>query len=287
MGWRRHSTTVLILCWLMCGCALVIIASPAARAATPETTIAPNGPFFTALGVVQAATQTAGTLAPNTIATIYGMNLSWTTHAVTAADLNGGTLPTSLDGVTVYVGGISSNLLYVSPGQINFLIPYELTGPTAQVLVARQGIAGPYGTDGLPAVKIPMATTAPGFFQWNGNFAVAEHADGSLITATAPAQAGEIVVLFAAGLGRTVPDSTSGRVPSGAATILYASQMQILLNSVPLPAASTYYAGVTPGFAGLYQINLRLPNVLPANPEIQIVFGAQGGSPATVLLYAN
>ena len=39
-----------------------------------------NPPFFTAAGIVQAATQTAGTLAPNTIATIYGTNLSWTTH---------------------------------------------------------------------------------------------------------------------------------------------------------------------------------------------------------------
>jgi uncharacterized protein (TIGR03437 family) len=278
MGRRRHST-ILIRCWLMCGCALAI-------AATPETTIAPNGPFFTAASIVQAATQTAGTLAPNTIATIYGMNLSWTTHAVTAADLNGGTLPTSLDGVTVIVEGILSNLLYVSPGQINFLIPYELTGPTAQVLVLRQGVAGPYGPDDKPAVTIPMATTAPGFFEWNGNFAVAEHADGSLITATAPAQAGEVVVLFAAGLGRTVPDSTSGRVPTIAATILYASEMQILLNGVPQPAASINYAGVTPGFAGLYQINLQLPDVLPANPEIQIAFGAQA-SPATVLLYTN
>jgi uncharacterized protein (TIGR03437 family) len=285
MGRRRHST-VLILCWLIQGCALAIIATPPTRAATSETAIAPNAPFFTAASIVQAATQTAGTLAPNTIATIYGMNLSWTTHAVTAADLNGGTLPTSLEGVTVTVEGILSNLLYVSPGQINFLIPYELTGPTARVLVLRQGIAGPYGANGLPAVTIPMATTAAGFFLWNNNFAVAEHADGSLITATAPAQAGEVIVLFATGLGRTVPDSTSGSVPTSAATILYASEMQILLNSIPQPAASIYYAGVTPGFAGLYQINLRLPDVLPANPEIQITFAAQA-SPATVLLYAN
>src|ERR1035438_9304702 len=65
-----------------------------------------NPPFFTAAGIVQGATQTAETLAPNTIATIYGTNLSWTTHILTAADLNGGTLPTSLDGVSVYVHNI-------------------------------------------------------------------------------------------------------------------------------------------------------------------------------------
>lgn len=142
-----------------------------------------------------------GALAPNSIATIYGTNLSWTTQPVTTASLNGGTLPTSLAGVSVYVNGILSNLLYVSPGQINFLIPYEIDAASAEVLVARQGVAGPLGANGLPAVSITMAATAPGFFQWNGNFAVAQHADGTLIDPDSPAQASEVVVLYAGGLG--------------------------------------------------------------------------------------
>jgi uncharacterized protein (TIGR03437 family) len=245
-----------------------------------------NPPFFTAAGIVQGATQTAETLAPNTIATIYGTNLSWTTHILTAADLNGGTLPTSLDGVSVYVHNIESNLLYVSPSQINFLIPYELTVTSAEVLVARQGIAGPLGPDGLPSVKIQLATTSPAFFQFYGNFAVAEHADGSVITAAAPAQAGETIVLYAAGLGRTVPDSSSGVLPTGAATILYASQMQILVNGASLPEGSIQYAGVTPGYAGLYQINVVLPDVLPPDPQIQVVIGTEASPPA-IQLFAN
>ncbi len=227
----------------------------------------PNAPSFTAAGVVQGATQLAGTLAPNTIATIYGSNLSWTTQAVTEANLNGGTLPTTLDGVSVYVDAIVCHLMYVSPGQINFLIPYEITASSATVLVARQGVAGPTGPDGQPSVVVPLAVTAPGLFEWNGNFAVAEHADGSLITPAAPAQGGEVVVLYAAGLGRTVPDTSSGALPQTAASILYASQLQILLNGIPLPGASIYYAGVTPGFAGLYQINVALPDPVPSDPQ--------------------
>ncbi len=85
---------------------------------------AATAPYFTAAGVVQAATQTVKALAPNTIATIYGTNLSWTTHAVTAADTNSGSLPTVLDGVSVHVQGVLCNLFYVSPTQINFLVPY-------------------------------------------------------------------------------------------------------------------------------------------------------------------
>jgi uncharacterized protein (TIGR03437 family) len=266
--------------YLFIAISLCALAMPSAQAQGSAT-----APFFTSAGIVQAATQTGGTLAPNAIATIYGTNLSWTTHIVNVADLNDGTLPTSLDGVSVSVQGILSSLLYVSPGQINFIIPYELTLPTVTVIVTRQGVAGPYD-NGKPAVQIHLATTAPGFFEWNGNFAIAEHADGSLITAASPAQPNEVIVLYAAGLGRTSPDLSSGAIPSTALTILYSSQMQILLNAVPCPQTNIYYAGVAPGFAGLYQINVRLPGVLPANPQIQVAIGSQI-SPPGVLLYAN
>ncbi len=252
----------------------------------PRSAINPNAPFFTAQSIVQAATQTVETLAPNTLATIYGTNLSWTTHAVTAGDLQQGALPNSLEGVVVYVNGLLGKMLYVSPGQINFLIPYEITASSASVVVARQGIAGPLGPDDAPLVVINLATTAPGFFQWDGNFAVAEHADGSLITSASPAQAGEVVVLYAAGLGRVVPDSASGVLPTAAASILYISQLQILVNGNVLPQSSIYYAGVTPGFAGLYQINVLLPDVLPPDPSVQVIIGSEA-SPAGILLFAD
>lgn len=248
-------------------------------AARADLSTASSAPAYAAAGIVQAATQTAEALAPNTIATIYGTNLSFETHAVVAADLTGGTLPTTLEGVKVYVNGIESSLFYVSPGQINFLVPYELVTTSATVQVVRDGVAG-------PAVAIQFATTAPGFFQWNGNFAVAEHADGSLISDTAPALPGEIVVLYAAGLGRTVPDVPSGHVASSATSILYASQLQILVNGAPCPASSILYAGLTPGFAGLYQINVKLPDLLPANPSIQVVIGQQA-SPASIQLFVQ
>jgi uncharacterized protein (TIGR03437 family) len=262
----------------LAGCALAIFSIPGAPA---DLSTSSSAPFFTAGSIVQAATQTTGALAPNTVATIYGTNLSYETHFLAAADLNRGALPTTLEGVNVYVHGIRCSLFYVSPGQINFLIPYELIASSAEVYVVRQGVAYPPPED--PPITIQLATTAPGFFQWNGNFAVAEHADGSLIREESPARAGEVVVLFAAGLGRTVPDSSSGRVPSAAAAILYAPQLRILLNGVACPPSSVYYAGVTPGYAGLYQINLRLPDVLRADPEIRIAIGAQT-SPASIRL---
>jgi uncharacterized protein (TIGR03437 family) len=267
---RRHSTRLLF------GCALALFEI---STATADLSTASTAPSYSGASIVHAATQTSDALAPNTIATIYGTNLSWTTHAVATGDLRGGALPTTLEGVTVYVNGISSSLFFVSPSQINFLIPYDLLVPSATVYVARQGVAGPPAT-------IHLSNTAPGFFQWNGNFAVAEHADGSLISSSAPARPGEIVVLFAAGLGRTAPDVPSGHVVSIPTTILYASQLRILLNGEPCPASNIYYAGLTPGFAGLYQINLKLPDDLPPDPGIQMVIGTQA-SPAAIQLSAR
>ena len=259
----------------LAGCVLAL-AVCAGRAQTPVSATAPS---YSAAGLVSAATGLAGSLSPNAIASLYGTNLAWTTHGVTAADLVNGALPTSLAGVTVYVDNLLARLFFVSPGQINFLIPYEARGTTATVFVERQGITG-------PVVTIPIAPVSPGFFQWNGNFAVAEHADGSLISPDAPARGGEIVVLYAAGLGLTVPDLSPGYIVSTATTILAAAQLQILINGGVCASCSVYYAGVTPGFAGLYQINLRLPDGLPSDPAIQMAIGAES-SPAGVQLYTQ
>src|SRR5579884_3051304 len=139
-----------------------------------------NAPSYSAASVVNAATQTPGPLAPNTIATIYGTNLSWDQYGITAGDLMGGSLPQMLHGVSVFVGGLSTSIFYVSPTQINFLIPYELIGGTTKIYVERNGVKG-------PDVTVQLSDTSPGLFQWNGNLAVAEHADWSVISADSPA----------------------------------------------------------------------------------------------------
>src|SRR5579863_9516508 len=98
MSWcRRHTTR------LLSGCVVAWLALLAVSTSLADLTTANTAPSYSTASIVNAATQTAETLAPNTIATVYGTNLAWTTHAVTAGDLNGGTLPTSLAGVSVYV----------------------------------------------------------------------------------------------------------------------------------------------------------------------------------------
>ncbi|MEP6714540.1 MAG: hypothetical protein ABJC09_03135 [Terriglobia bacterium] len=235
-----------------------------------------SAPSYTAAGIVNAATQIAGPLAPNTLGTLYGTNLAYTTRAAAVTDLVGGALPLSLDGVGITVGNLAANVLFISPGQINFVVPYSLTAGTVSVWVTRQGVAG-------PVVKMDLNATSPGLFPWTGNFAIASHLDGSLVSAASPASGGEIIVIFAAGLGRVTPDTTPGRLAQAAAIIAALPQFQILLAGAPCPPANVLYAGLAPGFSGLYQINLRLPAKLPPNPEIRLSIGDQI-SPAKINL---
>ena len=100
-------------------------------------------PNYTTQSIVNAATQTVEALAPNALATLYGTNLAFSTRAVAATDIVGGTMPTSLDGVGVWINAIPCSLFLISPTQINFLVPYELTPGIVSVLVARDGQAGP------------------------------------------------------------------------------------------------------------------------------------------------
>ena len=233
-------------------------------------------PQYTAQGIVNAATQLGGALAPNTIATLYGTNLAFDIRAVASSDIVRGMMPTSLDGVGVWINSIPCSLFYVSPTQINFLVPYQLTAGKVSLVVARDSQAG-------PTVSIQLNSTAPGLFLWNGNNAVAGHLNGTTLSDTSPATPGEIIVLYVAGLGRTSPDTTGGPLATSAFPIYYRSQLQILLNDVPCPPSDILYAGLAPGFAGLYQINLQLPDDVGANPQIQVSIGPQI-SPAFIQL---
>ena len=223
-------------------------------------------PSYGSASIVNAASNAQGPLAPNCLASLYGADLSYVTAALTGGDLSGATLPFELPGTGVHVsvGGLTANVLYVSPTQINFLVPaFLLPGPTT-VQVARDGIAG-------PAVSVTLAAQSPGLFQLNAQQVVATRAsDYSVITSTAPAHAGEWILLWATGLGDTVPPVVSGELAPGAAQLQDLASFALLLNGTAVDPKQIGYAGLAPGFAGLYQINLQLPEGVSANPEIRL-----------------
>ncbi len=225
-----------------------------------------QAPSYTAAGIVNAASYSADALAPNVIASIYGVNLSFNTATADGLDPRDGGLPVSLSGVTVYVSGIAAGLFFVSPQQINFLIPNAFLPGSVGISVIRDGVAG-------AVVPVTLHLTGPGLFQDAGYNAIATHLDGSLITSDSPGQPAEWVVLYAAGLGRTIPDALNYAPPAAAAVIQNMATFSVLIDGAAADPAAVNYAGLAPGFAGLYQVNLQLPGTVGSNPEIRLSIG--------------
>lgn len=249
---------------------------PMAAPSAPRDT-----PSYAANSVVNAADFQAGPLAPNAIGTLYGKGLSYTTEALSAQDINGGLLPTVLTGtgVRVLIGGLAANVFYVSPTQINFLVPIMLTPGHTDIQVVLNGITG-------PDIPLELAAASPALFQLDPQTVIATRSDGSLITSDAPAHRGDVVTLYATGLGDTIPPVVYSTAAAKAAPLKRLSEFQLMLDGLPLDASLILYAGSAPGFAGLYQINVQIPNTVNANPGLQIGYG-DALSPAGIKLPLN
>ncbi len=231
-----------------------------------------QAPAYTAAGIVNASDYSPGPFAPNSVLSVFGTNLSWASAAWTGG---GGDVSLQVAGTAVYVDEMPVFVLYVSPSQVNFIVPSNTTGSAATVRVVREGATG-------PDVTVNLVDAAPALFNISG-FAIATHADGTLLTAASPAQPGEIIVIYATGLGETVPNPGPYEVPGATAPIEWLSSLVVSLNGMALPSSLIQYAGLTPGCVGLYQINLQLPPDALSNPTIQVaVAGRSSAGPLEI-----
>jgi uncharacterized protein (TIGR03437 family) len=235
-----------------------------------------QAPVYSAAGMVNGPNYAPGPFAPNSIVSIFGSGLARSSQGVTAADIVNNTLPVELNSTRVYVMNSPAPLLYVSDGQVNFLIPGNQLDGDVQIRVVREGLTG-------PEVTVTLVDAAPALFQTAAGYAIAAHLDNSLIAPGSPAQAGEIIVVYACGLGRTLPNPAPGAIPQSAAVIQRLSDLKVYLGGAAIDAASILYAGLTPGSAGLYQINLVLPDNPGTDPEIRVAIADQS-SPAGLKL---
>jgi uncharacterized protein (TIGR03437 family) len=235
-------------------------------------------PIYDAASIVNAADNQSGALAANALGTIYGANLAYSTAAITSSDIHSGILPIVLGAseTEVFVNHYAADLYYVSPAQINFLVPPNMTPGQAVVQVTIDGLAG-------PAVSLMLAPAAPGLFQLDPHNAIATEADGTVVTPVSPAQPGDIVILYATGLGEVTPPAIYGQLPTAAAPLIAGADLSILLDGVAVDSQAIAYAGVAPGFAGLYQINLTLPASTGSNPEIRLQIDGASSIPGVHL----
>jgi uncharacterized protein (TIGR03437 family) len=256
------------------------IAASATASGFPSATVqivgqvTPNAaPLLTPNGILDAfaiAAEPGVPVAPGTIVQIYGSNL-------TAQTTLGTTIPlaATLDQTSVIIGGLQAPLYYVSPGQINAQVPFELAaGNPYQVIVSANGALSTPN-------PIQLTSDAPGIAQYAAGQAIAQHvSDNSLITETSPAMPGEYVVFYVAGMGLTNPAVASGAASPSTNLPALLDAPTLTLAGAPLSIA---FAGLTPTLVGLYQIDFQVPINAPNGDLPLVLTQTSGVSNSTIL----
>jgi uncharacterized protein (TIGR03437 family) len=214
--------------------------------------------------VVNAASYLAG-ISPGGLATIFGENLT-TVNGVVVSGVD--PLPTVLSGVSVLVNGVLAPLFSIAysggEDQISFQVPYETaTGKGAaeiEVVDYNEQVAD-FITDSY--------TEDPGIFVYDGNYAIAERGDYSLVGPNNPVDRGEYLALYTTALGPLSLELTDGYgAPSSPPFADTIDPAQVLLDGEP---CTVVFSGLSPGFVGLYQVNFQIPEDAPAgNLDLQI-----------------
>ena len=245
----------------------------------------PVPPSITAGNIVSAATSAAGPVAPNSWATVYGSDLGVTTRAWTDADFINGGLPVSLDGVGVILSFFGAPRLayvgYVSPTQVNFLIPGDVSPGTVLVQVKNPA--------GITAqVPITVQANAPQLLSVDGKYVSATHSTGTLVgksgllgsagIATTPATPGETIVLYGTGLGPTNPALIAGQMPIQPVNLSTLPQVKVGGTDATVASAT-----VLPDAPGIYQIKVQVPPNAP-NGDQSVVIQVGGVSSASTLI---
>jgi uncharacterized protein (TIGR03437 family) len=173
-------------------------------------------------------------------------------------------LPASLNAAKVVVtsGGVDYTCptFYNSQRQVNFQLAVEAPLGSAQLSLVM-------GSTRSNARPIEVMNTDPGVFQifdGSGSGAVIFQ-DGGLVTASRPAQAGDILSVFATGLGPTNPPQPPSGQAAGVGT-LYQTSSPVTV-TVASRNAEVLFSGLAPTFVGLYQINIRVPAGLGSGPQ--------------------
>jgi uncharacterized protein (TIGR03437 family) len=197
--------------------------------------------------IANVASYFSGPVAPGEMVAIGGFGLG-PTQLVSAAPASDGSYAPQLAGTSVLFNGVAAPLVFTSATQVKAIVPYSISSGIAEVAVSYQGqISRPF--------SIRVATSAPGIFTQDSSGmgpAVAFNPDGSTNTATNPVKAGDVISLFATGLG----------------------QSRSALN-VTIGGEATSVISVDSRLAGVVQLRVRITAGIQAGTTVPVI--AQAG----------
>ena len=232
--------------------------------------LTPTFPAIAGNGVGNAASYTPR-ISPGALASIFGTGFGNSTFV---AD-DGRPWPTSTTSlVSVQVNGVVAPLYFVSPGQINFQVPWATpTTGTVNVAVVVNG-----GSSNIAAV--PVATAAPGLFVLPSGQAAVLNPDYSINDPSNPVKAGATIFAYLTGSGPVSPAAKDG-VPASTTSLVYvqASNSATIGNQ----PATVSFAGLAPGFIGLVQMNIVVPTGLaPGTYPLSVTIDGQTSNAAPI-----
>ncbi|HXA48890.1 MAG TPA: metallophosphoesterase, partial [Candidatus Acidoferrum sp.] len=210
-------------------------------------------------GVVNGASFTTS-LAPGELVSIFGKGLATQTFSAQSYPL-----PTVVGGASVMLNGTPLPLIYVSPGQINAQLPLDVRGSATLVASTLAGTS---------QASVTISDTAPAVFPFG-----VLHADGRAVSTTAPAAPGETLVIYMTGLGQVNGSIAAGQPAPASPLLSVTSDVQVMFG--PAGPLKPSFAGLTPGFVGVYQVNVTVPSNLATNTYPVRVLTTGNASPPT------
>jgi uncharacterized protein (TIGR03437 family) len=258
-------------------------ASPLYGSAGVNGTLSANTalPVISAGGVVSAASVAASKpLAPGGYISIFGSHLASGPVAASSSPL-----PTTLGGIRVFLGGEALPLQFADAGQINAIVPYDApVNSTQQVIIEQNG-----SVYSMPEL-VTLGPSQPAVFTQDGTGSgagviVVVKADGDQFEASAsnPASPGDALVIYCAGLGSVTPAVSSGAAAPISPLSETVNPVTATIGGQP---AQVLFSGLTPGFAGLYQVNVIVPTGIASGANVPVILTSAGTAspPVTVAI---
>jgi uncharacterized protein (TIGR03437 family) len=229
-------------------------------------------------GVVSAASFSASAApSPGELVSIFGQNMANGTETSMTLPLG-----TQLSGASLLIAGRLLPLVFTSTGQINAVMPFEVPAGAIYQMVLQRGTK----------LSVPQTVTVtpaePGVFTTNGTGQGQGHiykfptpTQQILADASNPATAGDVIVIYCSGLG-----SVSPAVADGAATPFDTLRQTVKPVTLTIGgvAANVGFAGLTPGFTGLYQVNAVVPAGIQPGLQTPVILTTSSLSSAPVAM---
>jgi len=230
-----------------------------------------SGVYLSPQGMVNAASSAPFTahLSPGEYLTLYGSGLA--SSSASASKLP---LPTNLNGVSVLINSVPAPINFVSPTQLSVVVPFETTQAVAEIQVTNNSVAS-------NTVTQFVGSSSAGVFTYDpvGGIGEADAQDVtngySLVSPTNPAQIGDTIALYLAGLGGLTTTVADGAAAPSTTTTVNTPSVYIDDSQGISTQATVSYSGLAPGFAGLYQIDFTVPSGVASGPAaLEILAGS-------------